>query len=126
VTHHKWRGSIDYRANRQFGLHWKADVAHQIQIQRRRESVSDFGCNREAFDYCVRYSAWTDCDGFEVVAVEVACRGIDVEGTIAARAAVKPHWGLRQSRSPTLAAVRPIELISIHRQLAKARRIAWH
>jgi nicotinamidase/pyrazinamidase len=38
-----------------------------------------------AFDFCVRYSA-EDArrEGFEVVVVENACRGIDVDGSIAA------------------------------------------
>jgi nicotinamidase/pyrazinamidase len=38
-----------------------------------------------AFDFCVRYSAEDALrDGFEVVVVEDACRGIDVEGSMAA------------------------------------------
>ena len=38
-----------------------------------------------AFDFCVRYSA-EDArrEGFEVVVIEDACRGIDVEGSVAA------------------------------------------
>jgi nicotinamidase/pyrazinamidase len=38
-----------------------------------------------AFDFCVRYSAEdAKREGFEVVVVEDACRGIDVEGSMAA------------------------------------------
>jgi nicotinamidase/pyrazinamidase len=38
-----------------------------------------------AFDFCVRYSAEDATrEGFEVVVVEDACRGIDVDGSIAA------------------------------------------
>jgi nicotinamidase/pyrazinamidase len=38
-----------------------------------------------AFDFCVRYSAEDACHtGFSVVVVEDACRGIDVEGSVAA------------------------------------------
>ncbi|MGH9340684.1 MAG: bifunctional nicotinamidase/pyrazinamidase [Acidobacteriota bacterium] len=38
-----------------------------------------------AFDFCVRYSAEdASRDGFEVVVVEDACRGIDVDGSVAA------------------------------------------
>jgi nicotinamidase/pyrazinamidase len=38
-----------------------------------------------AFDFCVRYSA-EDArhEGFEVIVIEDACRGIDVEGSVAA------------------------------------------
>ncbi len=38
-----------------------------------------------AFDFCVRYSAEdASREGFEVVVVEDACRGIDVDGSLAA------------------------------------------
>ena len=38
-----------------------------------------------AFDFCVRYSAEDATrEGFEVVVVEDACRGIDVDGSVAA------------------------------------------
>jgi len=38
-----------------------------------------------AFDFCVRYSAEdASREGFEVVVVEDACRGIDVDGSVAA------------------------------------------
>lgn len=38
-----------------------------------------------AFDFCVRYSAEdADREGFDVVVVEDACRGIDVDGSMAA------------------------------------------
>jgi len=37
-----------------------------------------------AFDFCVRYSAEdAHCAGFQVTVVEDACRGIDVEGSMA-------------------------------------------
>ena len=38
-----------------------------------------------AFDFCVRYSA-EDArrEGFDVVVIEDACRGIDIDGSIAA------------------------------------------
>jgi nicotinamidase/pyrazinamidase len=37
-----------------------------------------------AFDFCVRYSAEDACRlGFEVFVIEDACRGIDVEGSVA-------------------------------------------
>jgi nicotinamidase/pyrazinamidase len=38
-----------------------------------------------AFDFCVRYSAEdAHREGFSVVVVEDACRGIDVDGSVAA------------------------------------------
>jgi nicotinamidase/pyrazinamidase len=38
-----------------------------------------------AFDFCVRYSAEdADREGFEAIVIEDACRGIDVDGSIAA------------------------------------------
>jgi nicotinamidase/pyrazinamidase len=38
-----------------------------------------------AFDFCVRYSAEdASREGFEVIVVEDACRGIDVDGSVAA------------------------------------------
>ena len=38
-----------------------------------------------AFDFCVRYSAEdAHREGFEVVVIEDACRGIDVDGSMAA------------------------------------------
>jgi nicotinamidase/pyrazinamidase len=38
-----------------------------------------------AFDFCVRYSAEdASREGFEVVVIEDACRGIDVDGSVAA------------------------------------------
>jgi nicotinamidase/pyrazinamidase len=37
-----------------------------------------------AFDFCVRYSAEdAHREGFEAIVIEDACRGIDVEGSIA-------------------------------------------
>jgi nicotinamidase/pyrazinamidase len=48
-----------------------------------------------AFDFCVRYSA-EDArrEGFEVVVVEDACRGIDVEGSVAATRRVLASIGV--------------------------------
>ena len=38
-----------------------------------------------AFDFCVRYSAEDACQqGFDVVVIEDACRGIDLDGSVAA------------------------------------------
>jgi nicotinamidase/pyrazinamidase len=38
-----------------------------------------------AFDFCVRYSAEDACrEGFSVIVVEDACRGIDIDGSVAA------------------------------------------
>ena len=38
-----------------------------------------------AFDFCVRYSAEDACrEGFEVFVIEEACRGIDIDGSVAA------------------------------------------
>ena len=38
-----------------------------------------------AFDFCVRYSAEdAQREGFEVVVIEDACRGIDVDGSMTA------------------------------------------
>ena len=53
-----------------------------------------------AFDFCVRYSA-EDAHrcGFEVVVVEDACRGIDVDGSVA-----KPRRQLAELGIPTIAA----------------------
>src|SRR3990167_976033 len=53
-----------------------------------------------AFDFCVRYSA-EDAHrcGFEVVVVEDACRGIDVDGSVG-----KPRRQLAELGIPTIAA----------------------
>jgi nicotinamidase/pyrazinamidase len=38
-----------------------------------------------AFDFCVRYSAEDACrEGFPVIVIDDACRGIDVDGSMAA------------------------------------------
>jgi nicotinamidase/pyrazinamidase len=38
-----------------------------------------------AFDFCVRYSAEdAKCEGFDVIVVEDACRGIDLDGSVLA------------------------------------------
>jgi len=49
-----------------------------------------------AFDFCVRYSA-EDArrEGFTVIVVEDACRGIDVEGSVAATRASLAASGIR-------------------------------
>jgi nicotinamidase/pyrazinamidase len=53
-----------------------------------------------AFDFCVRYSAEdASRDGFGVVVVEDACRGIDVEGSVA-----ETHRILLANRIPRVAA----------------------
>src|SRR3974390_609588 len=42
-----------------------------------------------AFDFCVRYSAEDACrEGFQVIVIEDACRGIDVDGSMAATRAL--------------------------------------
>jgi len=50
-----------------------------------------------AFDFCVRYSA-EDArrEGFEVVVVEDACRGIDVDGSMAATRALFDTLAIRR------------------------------
>lgn len=55
-----------------------------------------------AFDFCVRYSA-EDArrDGFEAVVIEDACRGIDVDGSMAATREIFRSLGIR-SISTTL------------------------
>ena len=49
-----------------------------------------------AFDFCVRYSA-EDArrEGFEAIVIEDACRGIDVDGSIAATRALFRALGIR-------------------------------
>jgi nicotinamidase/pyrazinamidase len=56
-----------------------------------------------AFDFCVRYSA-EDArrDGFDVFVIEDACRGIDVDGSVAATRASLAALGV--TCIPTLAA----------------------
>ena len=48
-----------------------------------------------AFDFCVRYSA-EDArrEGFEVVVIEDACRGIDVDGSMPRPATASPTLGI--------------------------------
>lgn len=48
-----------------------------------------------AFDFCVRYSAEDACrEGFEAVVIEDACRGIDVDGSMAATRALFAAKGI--------------------------------
>ena len=49
-----------------------------------------------AFDFCVRYSA-VDArrEGFEAIVIEDACRGIDVEGSMAATGTLFEALGIR-------------------------------
>jgi nicotinamidase/pyrazinamidase len=53
-----------------------------------------------AFDFCVRYSA-EDArrEGFEAIVIEDACRGIDVEGSVAATQARLAELNVRCVRS---------------------------
>ena len=49
-----------------------------------------------AFDFCVRYSLEdAKREGFEVVVVEDACRGIDVDGSVLATRRVFDAIGVR-------------------------------
>jgi nicotinamidase/pyrazinamidase len=49
-----------------------------------------------AFDFCVRYSAEdAHREGFDVVVIEDACRGIDVEGSVAATRQIFATLGIR-------------------------------
>ena len=49
-----------------------------------------------AFDFCVRYSAEdTKREGFEAVVIEDACRGIDVDGSMAATRELFNTLGIR-------------------------------
>jgi nicotinamidase/pyrazinamidase len=48
-----------------------------------------------AFDFCVRYSAEdAKHEGFDVVVIEDACRGIDVDGSVAATRRVLAELGV--------------------------------
>ena len=49
-----------------------------------------------AFDFCVRYSAEdAQREGFTVFVIEDACRGIDIDGSVAAtRARALPRWAM--------------------------------
>jgi nicotinamidase/pyrazinamidase len=49
-----------------------------------------------AFDFCVRYSAEdAKREGFEAIVIEDACRGIDVDGSVAATRAAFKTLGIR-------------------------------
>ena len=49
-----------------------------------------------AFDFCVRYSAEdAHREGFEALVIEDACRGIDVDGSVAATHALFKQLGIR-------------------------------
>jgi nicotinamidase/pyrazinamidase len=49
-----------------------------------------------AFDFCVRYSAEDACrEGFEAIVIEDACRGIDVDGSMAATQELFKILGVR-------------------------------
>ena len=49
-----------------------------------------------AFDFCVRYSAEDACrEGFEAIVIEDACRGIDVDGSMAATRMLFSKLGIR-------------------------------
>ncbi len=58
-----------------------------------------------AFDFCVRYSA-EDArrEGFDVVVIEDACRGIDIAGSMAATLAVFAATGIRCVFADSIAA----------------------
>jgi nicotinamidase/pyrazinamidase len=49
-----------------------------------------------AFDFCVRYSAEDACrEGFQAIVIEDACRGIDVDGSMAATREIFKSLGIR-------------------------------
>jgi nicotinamidase/pyrazinamidase len=49
-----------------------------------------------AFDFCVRYSAEDACrEGFQAIVIEDACRGIDVDGSMAATRELFRTSGIR-------------------------------
>ena len=49
-----------------------------------------------AFDFCVRYSAEDACrEGFQAIVIEDACRGIDVDGSMAATRQLFSRLGIR-------------------------------
>jgi nicotinamidase/pyrazinamidase len=56
-----------------------------------------------AFDFCVRYSA-EDArhEGFDVMVVEDACRGIDVDGSIAKTREIFNAIGVRYAAADTI------------------------
>jgi nicotinamidase/pyrazinamidase len=58
-----------------------------------------------AFDFCVRYSAEdAHREGFEVLVIEDACRGIDVDGSVAATRASLAALGIASVTARQLAA----------------------
>lgn len=57
-----------------------------------------------ALDFCVRYSAEdAKREGFDVVVIEDACRGIDVDGSVAATLATFAALGITTSASGNIA-----------------------
>jgi nicotinamidase/pyrazinamidase len=57
-----------------------------------------------AFDFCVRYSAEdAHREGFEVVVIEDACRGIDVDGSVAATHGRLAELDVRCARAEEIA-----------------------
>ena len=57
-----------------------------------------------AFDFCVRYSAEdAKREGFEAIVIEDACRGIDVDGSMAATRAAFKTLGIRSVAAGELA-----------------------
>ena len=62
-----------------------------------------------AFDFCVRYSAEdAHAHGFEVVVIEDACRGIDVQGSVAETHRMLSGLGVRVVQSDEIAPARAI------------------
>jgi len=58
-----------------------------------------------AFDFCVRYSAEDACrEGFEATVIEDACRGIDVDGSMAATRELFKSLGIRCIPASAIAA----------------------
>lgn len=56
-----------------------------------------------AFDFCVRYSAEDATrEGFEVVVVEDACRGIDVDGSVATTREILSELGVVRTTTEAL------------------------
>jgi nicotinamidase/pyrazinamidase len=60
-----------------------------------------------AFDFCVRYSAEDAVrEGFEAIVIEDACRGIDLDGSVAATHDVFAKLGIRCASASAIEAVR--------------------
>jgi nicotinamidase/pyrazinamidase len=88
------------------GIHRKIDSYSTFYENDRKTPTGLVGYLRErgftraflaglAFDFCVRYSAEdAHREGFEVVVVEDACRGIDVDGSMAAARASLQSLGI--------------------------------